>query len=274
MADLTPHDNADWFEQNKPQAPPFTPTANTAGQLTDMNVGGRPLSTPITGGTNLSTFGSLQNKTAAATNGKPPTLNPSDATSRMAFINYYASQPGANPSLKNDPGYWDREIASGRLGADPNYIVMKFMRPEGAPAGTFGSLLEPYPGQAPDYTNYPAFQMPTGEDALKQDPGYHFRVSQGEQALQQSAAARGTLNTGGSLKSVLDYGQNAASQEYGNVFDRALKTYTANYGTQIAGNYSNLYQRYLDQAAQFRGRQQDTANVLLGQQQLGVQSNA
>lgn len=51
------------------------------------------------------------------------------------FVSYYANQPGANQSLTRDPNYWIGKITSGELGSDPNYIISKFMLPEGAPAG-------------------------------------------------------------------------------------------------------------------------------------------
>jgi hypothetical protein len=52
------------------------------------------------------------------------------------------------------------------------------------------------------------------------DPGYQFRVDQGKQALERSAAARGGVLSGGMLKDLTDYSQGAASQEYGNAYNR------------------------------------------------------
>lgn len=52
------------------------------------------------------------------------------------------------------------------------------------------------------------------------DPGYQFRMQQGLQALQGSAAARGGLLSGAALKGIEQYGQGLASQEYGNAFNR------------------------------------------------------
>ena len=82
-------------------------------------------------------------------------------------------------------------------------------------------------GDVPDF-NAPRFDAPSFEDA-QNSPGYQFRLGQGEDALQKSAAARGILRTGGTLKDILEYGQNFASQEYQNVYDRALRGYGANY---------------------------------------------
>lgn len=51
-------------------------------------------------------------------------------------------------------------------------------------------------------------------------PDYQFRVNQGVQALDRSAAARGRLRSGAQMKAVTDYGQQAGSQEFGNYFER------------------------------------------------------
>ncbi len=52
------------------------------------------------------------------------------------------------------------------------------------------------------------------------DPGYGFRVSEGMKALERSAAARGGLLSGSTLKGITRFGQNTASEEYLNAFNR------------------------------------------------------
>lgn len=52
------------------------------------------------------------------------------------------------------------------------------------------------------------------------DPGYGFRMSEGMKALERSAAARGGLLSGSTLKGVQRFGQDLASQEYQNAFNR------------------------------------------------------
>lgn len=90
------------------------------------------------------------------------------------------------------------------------------------------------------------FQAPT--DVTEQnDPGYKFRLSQGLDALQNSAAARGGLLSGGTAKAINDYAQNSASNEYGNVYNRAYNQYATNYN-QFQTNQSNLYNRYANLA--------------------------
>lgn len=60
-------------------------------------------------------------------------------------------------------------------------------------------------------------------NAVTSDPSYQFRLNQGIGAIENSAAARGGLLSGNTLRGVTDYAQNAASQEYNNQFARWLQ---------------------------------------------------
>jgi hypothetical protein len=68
-------------------------------------------------------------------------------------------------------------------------------------------------------------------------PDYQFRLAEGQKALERSAAARGGLLSGGTLKALSDYGQNTAAGEYGNWLNR-LGT-LAGYGSNAVGNVSD-----------------------------------
>jgi len=52
------------------------------------------------------------------------------------------------------------------------------------------------------------------------DPGYQFRQDEGMRALERGAAARGGLLSGGFGRKAIRYGQDYASQEYQNVYNR------------------------------------------------------
>lgn len=95
---------------------------------------------------------------------------------------------------------------------------------------------------------YQDFQAPTGVTE-QNDPGYQFRLQQGMEALQNSAAAKGGLLSGGTAKAINDYAQNSASNEYGNVYNRAAQTYLTNQGNFNTNN-SNLYNRLSGLAGQ------------------------
>lgn len=52
------------------------------------------------------------------------------------------------------------------------------------------------------------------------DPGYKFRLNEGQRAVERGAAARGGLFSGASLRDLTEFSQGLASQEYGKAFDR------------------------------------------------------
>ena len=60
-------------------------------------------------------------------------------------------------------------------------------------------------GQTADYTT---------------DPSYQFRFAEGQKAVDNSAAARGSTLSGGALKALQKYGQGMASTEFQNTFNR------------------------------------------------------
>jgi hypothetical protein len=65
-------------------------------------------------------------------------------------------------------------------------------------------------------SRYTPFSM----EQFQQDPGYAFRMREGLKALDRSAAARGGLLSGNQLRGVTQFGQDLASQEYTNAFNR------------------------------------------------------
>jgi hypothetical protein len=58
---------------------------------------------------------------------------------------------------------------------------------------------------------------------LQMDPGYAFREQQGMQAVNRSAAAAAGLQSGSALKAAQRFGQDLASQEYGNAYNRFMQ---------------------------------------------------
>lgn len=67
---------------------------------------------------------------------------------------------------------------------------------------------------------YGSLAKPFGKEQFEQDPGYAFRQAEGMRALERSASARGNLLSGGTLRGIQRFGQDLASQEYGNAFNR------------------------------------------------------
>lgn len=111
----------------------------------------------------------------------------------------------------------------------------------GAGAGAEGygvdpSYLQPYtqqfqaPGDAalPQFQGPGAFKLPTKEEMMK-DPGYLFRENRITDQVQNSASAAGTLNSSGTLDRIMGSIGDFAGQEYGNVVNRDLGIWNADW---------------------------------------------
>lgn len=93
---------------------------------------------------------------------------------------------------------------------------------------------------------------------FKKDPGYQFRLDEGLKAIRRGAAASGGRGSGATMKALQRYGQNYASGEYQNAYQRAvqnfilqrqgaelersgeLATYRTNLDTALAGRAGEL----------------------------------
>lgn len=91
--------------------------------------------------------------------------------------------------------------------------------------------------QAGEFAQPGAFSF--GANDYQADPGYAFRLSEGQKALERSAAARGGLISGSALKAASRFSGDLASQEYGNAYNRALTGYNANVARSDTG-YNRL----------------------------------
>lgn len=128
---------------------------------------------------------------------------------------------------------------------------------------------EPYMGAGTGATNQLAAlfgqggaytQQPTLEQ-LQMDPGYAFRLQQGQRAMESALGSSGMRGSGAALKAATRYGQEAGSQEYQNAYARFMANRAqavqglqnlagtgagaANVASglagQTAGNLSNVY---------------------------------
>jgi hypothetical protein len=83
---------------------------------------------------------------------------------------------------------------------------------------------------------YGKYARDFGMSDFTTDPGYQFRLEQGMNALNRSAAARGMGMSGANIKGATEYGQNLGSQEYQNAFNR--------YQTNRAAQLDPLFKLY------------------------------
>lgn len=82
-----------------------------------------------------------------------------------------------------------------------------------------------------------SWQQPYTMADFQQDPSYQFDLSQGTQAIQQAAAAQGGLKSGGMLKSIAQYTQGMASNDYQQAFNNYQTQQNAAFGrlSSVAG---------------------------------------
>jgi hypothetical protein len=91
-----------------------------------------------------------------------------------------------------------------------------------------------------------------GTSDFEADPGYAFRLQEGLKALDRTAAMRGKMISGQALKAAGRYGQDMASQEYQNAYNR-YNTNNLNRYNMLAGQQNvgmNAADR-IGQAGQF-----------------------
>jgi type II secretory pathway pseudopilin PulG len=103
--------------------------------------------------------------------------------------------------------------------------------------------------------NQPSYQNVLAN--LVNDPGYQFRMQQGQQAIEGGAAARGNLLSGAHLKDLTEYSQGMASQEGANAYNREFNAFN-NTQNQLA----NLMQQGFNASGQIVGTGQATTNNL------------
>jgi hypothetical protein len=68
---------------------------------------------------------------------------------------------------------------------------------------------------------------PFGMEQFQADPGYGFRLKEGLRALENSAAARGGLLSGNTMRGITRFGQGLASDEFNNAFNRYQAGFTS-----------------------------------------------
>jgi len=81
------------------------------------------------------------------------------------------------------------------------------------------------------------FDHQFGMGDYQADPGYAFRLQQGQTALDRAGAASGRSLSGAQIKAGVDYNSGAASQEYGNAYNRFMNNRTTRFGelSNLAG---------------------------------------
>lgn len=86
---------------------------------------------------------------------------------------------------------------------------------------------------------------------LQMDPGYQFRLKEGQKAIDAAGSARGMFNSGRALKELARYGQDYASNEYNNAYNRQFNRLStlAGFGTNANSQNQNSGMNYANQVS-------------------------
>lgn len=174
-------------------------------------------------------------------------------------------------------------------GGDTSAMGWQWNEGDGSEGGGAGPSINPeyltpfteaQPGLPTSPTlDLPEFEAPTAETIL-QDPSYQFRLDQGRGALENSAAAKGVLNSGGTLQGILDYGQKAGSQEWANAWGRQFDLWNANSNNKLTEfrarkdvtdtDYNRGWEQFLDRKSTHYANQNNPWSKILGAAQVGA----
>lgn len=194
-----------------------------------------------------------------------PDAATTDAWAKAGIPLQYISLPGGGSIARrtdNDPQTSTNAFVNPQEGIT-NINTGPDMNPAGTGAGSTdpmaGYLLQPFTEK---------YQAPTA-DSLQNDPEFLSRLKLGDDALQKSAAARGTVGNGGFLKDFATFNTDLASQAYGNAYNRSMQEYLNRYNIDT-NNKANIYNKLASQA----GLGQVSATNLGGQLDTGARTTA
>ena len=141
--------------------------------------------------------------------------------SAMAGTNQQQSGPNFAGYVNSNPDLMaEFQRVGDQFGGDPaaygQYHWQTYGQNEGRTVPAFGSAtgVNPATGATPSLT--PQQTAQNAFDQYRNSTGYQFRLSEGMNALNSGYAGAGTIKSGAAMKGITEYGQNFASNEFGN----------------------------------------------------------
>jgi hypothetical protein len=147
----------------------------------------------------------------------------------------YGGNAGAPYGLGDTPGYSYGGFGGGVL----NSALATYQGQQGLPAGTGGTTPQAAPQSA-------AAAQTGAFDRFRDSTGYQFRLGEGLDAVNSAYAGIGGFQSGAALRGINEYGQNFASNEFGNYLN-ALSNQQA-VGASAASSAAGVSQNFASQA--------------------------
>jgi hypothetical protein len=151
--------------------------------------------------------------------------------------------------------------SSGGFSIDPSYLA-PFTQPFVAPGDPSN------PASAAAVLNPQAFTLPTEAD-LKASPGYQGGQDAATQAVVNSNASKGLVNSGGNIFDLANVTAGLEGQQYNDLVNQKANAAGINsgFGQQA---FNDAWQQYLNQQSQFYANQTNPYNKILGVANLGL----
>lgn len=149
----------------------------------------------------------------------------SEADLRNALAAQYQTQaPVVQPFTRTDPregdAFGEYSRAASQAGQiDQAGLAAAIEKARAQDQAAFDAYKAKQAAAAPS-ADFGKYARDFGMSDFQADPGYAFRLSEGQKALEQQVAARLGSQSGAALKAAIRYGQDMASQEYTNAFNR------------------------------------------------------
>jgi len=165
------------------------------------------------------------------------------AIGRTAAINYDPNSRGATANVEAQKARDQAQLAAAQKAYDDAYSTANTAAKTAAASDpNYGSLLKTF--NSTDFQN---------------DPGYQFRLSEGQKGVERQLSAAGKYLTPEATKALQQYNQDYASTEYGNAYNRDTADKTNIYnrlagitgtGQSATGSIANAGSNYANQAGE------------------------
>lgn len=221
------------YNQNKATLSPFVNRGNAAGDQLNalLGLGGAQMTGggPATAQIQPNAFSQFQGQYSGNA-GAPYGLGDSPG---------YSYDSRANAMISPDPGYYGNAYGTAQI--QPGYDVAPqyggYQPPQGIqPTATYGAPMQPAQN-----AQQSAF------DQFRNSTGYQFRLGEGLDAVNSAYAGIGGLQSGAAMRGIAEYGQNFASNEFGNY--AGLLSGQQGAGLQAAGAQAGVGVNYANAAS-------------------------
>lgn len=174
-------------------------------------------------------LGNAAGSTLASTTGNAALQGPTQGSGILGAITRNVPSLGSSVVQGGGGGMSNigTNLASGLLKYSAQDDIEKQLL---AAQGRVESALQPY-----------AQSLQAGFDPsqLENDPGYQYRLQQGQNALERSLAAQGLGSSSAALKATQELGQGLAAQQYDNAYQQWLAKNQL--GAGVAGQMGDIY---------------------------------